>query len=118
MDGMYEFVFIGSHGGGTGKLLIAGGNVLGKDTGGVIYGGSLPDGIGIRAAVPPNMTWSRESRLDPAARWSTFSRRLTRPASLVSPFRSRSQAVRSRSRSENWRAFRKRPTSLGAVTAG
>ncbi len=56
MDGIYEFVFIGSHGGGTGKLLIAGGNVLGKDTGGVIYGGSLPDGIGIRAAVPPNMT--------------------------------------------------------------
>jgi hypothetical protein len=27
MDGIYEFVFIGSHGGGTGKLLIAGGNV-------------------------------------------------------------------------------------------
>ncbi len=56
MDGIYEFVFIGSHGGGTGKLLIAGGNVLGKDTGGVIYGGSIPGGIGIRAAVPPNMT--------------------------------------------------------------
>jgi hypothetical protein len=30
--------------------------VLGKDTGGVIYGGSIPGGIGIRAAVPPNMT--------------------------------------------------------------
>ncbi len=48
MDGIYEFVFIGSHGGGSGKLPIAGGNVLGKDTGGVIYGGSIPDGIGIR----------------------------------------------------------------------
>ncbi len=30
--------------------------MLGKDTGGVIYGGSIPGGIGIRAAVPPNMT--------------------------------------------------------------
>jgi len=49
VDGIYEFVFIGSHGGGSGKLIIAGGNVLGKDTGGVVYGGSIPGGIGIRS---------------------------------------------------------------------
>jgi hypothetical protein len=80
----------------------------------VIYGGSLPDGIGIRAAVPPNMTMVTGEQAGPGGEVVNILAQIDETSLNGQPFQVEIPGmVRSLSRSEESRACRKRQTLVG-----